>query len=787
MKFGIISAALLFILGMAFNLAHAQSTPIVIGGEGTELAGEGVLTGNGASQSGGLGAAVLENFTLYYQPLAEGDWVNNVFPDPELYSLQIDIPDGLPDYQSWGRSGDRWDSRGRNGEGILPWIREGDQYYDHRYLPTGEEPVFGVVESEVQWTLNYWSSVDDQVVFVHTCMAGTVEDYQYDVESGDAVALLVLLNTVYLGYGEDGEPGPGFVEYEGGTYQGFDLNHEASGLYSHPAFFFEYDGETDTGTLTPCSNKVRVTMEGWTQGYYATIQEAIDASQDGDCVWISPGLYIENIDFDGKAISVIGNPENLLECTIHGNGNPVVTFSNGEDENSELSGFLICHGGSEGNGGGIICSNSSPTITNCMIGNNEAQVRGGGISCEPDASPVIRNCTIVTNVAGSGGGGIWCGEGSSPVISNCTIQENEAVWNGGGINMYIDCSPVISNCNIESNLAGNNGGGIIISLGCNPVIDNCAIRANSANETGGGITIERDARPVIKNCRIYNNSSDETGGGISVIQQAKPVFRYCLIYLNSTQNNGHAVSCLENAAPAFVNCTITASWPEWEHDMGSIYCSASQVTLVNTIFFHNCHAGVYFDEFSGPSVAILRCTDIEGGVYTHDNGEVFDEGGNIFIDPQFVDWDDRDYNLLENSLCIDAGTDFFVWDDDTLVNCSPEDYHGYAPDMGALESEFSDIDDLGDVALPLSLRLLQNYPNPFNRQTRIGFMLPNSANVQLTILDINGRLVETLVDQTYSAGLYHVEWRGKANPAGTYILKLEANGNIRTGLMLYLK
>lgn len=750
----------ILILTITSSRSFSQSTPIFFGGEGTELSSEGVLSGNGASESGGSGAAILEDFTLFYLPLGEGDWENNVFPDPELYSLQMNIPEGLPDYQSWGRSSGRWDSRGRNEEGILPWIRENDQYYNHRYRPTGEPPIFGIVETEVQWTVNYWRSDGEEIQFIHTCLAGTVEAFQYDVETGDAVALLVLLQSAYLGYGENGEPGPGIVQYEGGVYQGFDINHEASGLYSHPAFFFEYDGETNTGTLTPCSNKVRVTTEGWTQGYYEAIQEGIDASQDGDCVWVSPGLYIENIDFDGKAISVTGNPENPIDCIVYGNWNPVATFSSGEDENSVLSGLFLCHGASEGNGGGIICANSSPTISHCLIGNNEAQVRGGGISCEPNANPVIRNCTIASNVAGSGGGGIWCGEGSSPVISNCTIQDNEAVWNGGGINMYIDCSPVISNCIIEQNLAGNNGGGIIISQGCDPTIENCRILKNMSGETGGGIAVERGARPI---------------------------FRYCLLYFNGTQQNGHAVSCLENGSPIFVNCTITASVPEWEHNMGSIYCSASHIILVNSIFYHNCHPGIYFDPFSDPNSAILAFTDIEGGVMINDNGEVFECDGIIYDDPMFTDQDNGDYNLAEDSPCIDAGTAFFVWEGYQLVEYPPEDYQGNAPDMGAFESEFSEVNDPGEAMLPSQLQLFQNYPNPFNDQTRIGFTLPDNSDVKLTIVDIIGRVVETVVNRKLSAGLHFVTWNSTDHSAGIYMLKLEANGNTRTCSMVYMK
>ena len=58
-----------------------------------------------------------------------------------------------------------------------------------------------------------------------------------------------------------------------------------------------------------------------------------------------------------------------------------------------------------------------------------------------------------------------------------------------------------------------------------------------------------------------------------------------------------------------------------------------------------------------------------------------------------------DFALQENSPCIDAGTDFFVWEADTLVDMTPDEYVGSAPDMGAFEYEGSDEcgAELGDV------------------------------------------------------------------------------------------
>src|SRR5438552_14530025 len=70
-----------------------------------------------------------------------------------------------------------------------------------------------------------------------------------------------------------------------------------------------------------------------------TIQQGIDAANDGDIVLVSPGTYIENIDYHGKAISVrsVGG---AAQTIIDGNNaGPVVTFQTAEGVKSVLTGF----------------------------------------------------------------------------------------------------------------------------------------------------------------------------------------------------------------------------------------------------------------------------------------------------------------------------------------------------------------------------------------------------------------------------------------------------------------
>ncbi|GBE27830.1 hypothetical protein BMS3Bbin03_01760 [bacterium BMS3Bbin03] len=82
-----------------------------------------------------------------------------------------------------------------------------------------------------------------------------------------------------------------------------------------------------------------------------------------------------------------------------------------------------------------------------------------------------------------------------------------------------------------------------------------------------------------------------------------------------------------------------------------------------------------------------------------------------------------------------------------------------------------------DNKIPVKYTLIQNYPNPFNPTTMIGYQLPEISHVTLSIYNIMGQKVATLVDRTEAGGSYHVIWNGKSStgeslPSGIYFYQL---------------
>ncbi len=88
---------------------------------------------------------------------------------------------------------------------------------------------------------------------------------------------------------------------------------------------------------------------------------------------------------------------------------------------------------------------------------------------------------------------------------------------------------------------------------------------------------------------------------------------------------------------------------------------------------------------------------------------------------------------------------------------------------------------------PFRFQLQQNYPNPFNPETTISFSLQNPQAVKLEVYDIQGRVVQTLVEGTVSAGEHRVRFNASNLSSGTYLYRLYAGKEIQTKTMTLIK
>ncbi|MBI4879033.1 MAG: hypothetical protein HY812_05145 [Planctomycetes bacterium] len=260
-----------------------------------------------------------------------------------------------------------------------------------------------------------------------------------------------------------------------------------------------------------------------------SIQAAMNAVNSGDEILVSPGTYLENIDFLGKNVvlrSLSGPAVTEIRAATSG---PVVRFVSGEHLAAVVDGFTITNGSGTTDpwgglsGGGIYIYQSSPTVQNNRIVANNitggTYRRGAGISIWGKSSPTIQANEIAYNSVGTDGGndggGIFLRGLDleiAPLILSNTIHHNTAFW-GGGIycNRSIGKQPTIAGNMIYANSVTNKGGGIACNVSASPVIVSCTISKNSApSGFAGGIgTYNSTSKPVVVNCIVYGNAATQ--------------------------------------------------------------------------------------------------------------------------------------------------------------------------------------------------------------------------------------------------------------------------------------
>jgi len=92
-----------------------------------------------------------------------------------------------------------------------------------------------------------------------------------------------------------------------------------------------------------------------------------------------------------------------------------------------------------------------------------------------------------------------------------------------------------------------------------------------------------------------------------------------------------------------------------------------------------------------------------------------------------------------------------------------------------------------DKGIPATFSLSQNYPNPFNPTTVIHYTVPKTSLVNLSVFNLLGQEVKTLVNEEKSPGEYEVRFDGSNLPSGIYFYRLVAGDFVKTMKMLLMK
>jgi predicted outer membrane repeat protein len=249
-----------------------------------------------------------------------------------------------------------------------------------------------------------------------------------------------------------------------------------------PLFCLNPDSDPTLASLSPCAPFTMPNTEcdligNWPVGCqarqvqsdeagdYPTIQDAVDAADDGDLIILADGIYMgegnRDIDLQGKLIAIIPVPESssppVIDCEQMGRA---FSCLNGEGPETKIERLIIRNGWADA-GGALLLDGASPSIHLCTFWSNTATDVGGAISCRQGASPQISQCTARDNAAPSGGV-IACQGGAYPAIDRSILSfstQGQAVFCDSESGATLTC------CDVFGNVGGDWQGCIFEQLG----------------------------------------------------------------------------------------------------------------------------------------------------------------------------------------------------------------------------------------------------------------------------------------------------------------------------------
>ena len=548
------------------------------------------------------------------------------------------------------------------------------------------------------------------------------------------------------------------------------------------------------------------TGASWTDAF-TDLQMALSAAASGDEIWTAAGTYTPTSGsertatfqlksgvvlfggFSGTESSRgtrdwVQNPT-ILSGDIGAQGQPTdnsyhVVTGSATDSTAILDGFTVQDAYANGvfpdnRGGGMRTLAGSPTIRHTVFRNNVARrspdgrdAFGAGMLNENGSHPTLEDVRFEHNVSGVTGNGAAGGManrfGSSPTLRDVVFYENEAGALAGGMANEGNSSPLMVRVRFVRNVSHGWTGGLDNYNGASPTLVNVTFQGNTCVNYGGGMTNDTNSNPSLVNVVFVGNraqNSTESGAG-------------------GLQNN--------SSSPTLVNVSFAANEAPTGADAFGTRGNGT-ATIRSSIFWGN---GSELVDETGDRI-VLENAIVQGGFAP--GSDIIDSDPLLITTPDpGVDgvWGTRDDNygdlrLNRTSPGLDAGNaahlppDVADLDEDgDTTEALPVDL-SLAPrvqeaalDLGAYEggtsvSSETDPDEIGAALGP-------PFPNPSRGAFWIPFTITTAADVRISLVDVTGRSVTILLDETRLPGTHSVEVRLPALAAGTYFVLLDVNG-----------
>jgi hypothetical protein len=442
------------------------------------------------------------------------------------------------------------------------------------------------------------------------------------------------------------------------------------------------------GTATPAGASDLCVTTYPSAAFYSSIQDAIDAADDGDRIKIYENTYTETLVITENIILEGGWSQ---KCTTRLTEDPQFTVIDGgaaghvveitDVSTATLQSLTLTNGFSD-MGSGVYVSGASPTLDNVVVTGNVISptgttivegAYGAGVFVQ-DGTITLTDCDITYNTSYAGHSGYCFGGGLAlygtygsegrAVIQGTRILSNTNPSNsdlkGGGLFLYPFAQVTFEGT--ESQVAYNEAraGGGVYMYG-NVDLEGASILENYASQSGGGIFLASgwDGGRIANNYVIRNSAAMH---GASVIASDSDVEIANNTIVGDSSGEGIYVSDIDNGVLQLTNNIVT------DHATGITGQASASVTLSHNDVWNNTT-----------------------------NYDVVSPGSSdISADPQFVNPGHGDYHLAADSPCIDAGTGvdglYFDYDGDRRTGTwldigadeYPAAYLGFVP--GVLKS-----------------------------------------------------------------------------------------------------
>jgi GH35 family endo-1,4-beta-xylanase len=200
--------------------------------------------------------------------------------------------------------------------------------------------------------------------------------------------------------------------------------------------------------------------------------------------------------------------------------------------------------------------------------------------------------------------------------------------------------------------------------------------------------------------------------------------------------------------------------------------------------------------FSQPQMRNFLMWGFWDGSHWHEDAPIFDDdwslkpSGEAFIEWVFEKWWTNESGLTTRDGQFHASAFYGEYDIAAEFDgqkTTSTIFFSKDSDELVLQLDTAETSVGSNTSIPTEFELAGNYPNPFNPSTTVRYALPRHSHVEISVFDVQGRLISTLVDETQEIGWHTVEFDGSEIASGTYLVRMTAGDFDATRKMLFVK